>query len=327
MIKKCIHDDKEFEAQRATARFCSDRCRKAYVRKEELLGTSREHAITKPTMMEEVEVKAQAGLMSKEERLRLMNERLRARGLPLLTDQPESISFIETGIPAIDALTGEADDKKVGGFPRKHITELFGPKGSGKTSLMKLIAQNTKGLTVLYIDAENGMIKPPDWIDVNKSTSIETVEGLVFEGVRSGYYDLIIIDSVAVLTSQKEMEAEKDGMMAKPKAMAQFIRRVNAALRPIGADGYPDPSPGTAVVFINQLRDTGNTFGTREYTPGGRSVEYQASLRLELRTAKADLILKDGGAIGQHVRVRVEKSRFGPRDQTTKFKIMYGDIA
>jgi RecA/RadA recombinase len=359
----CVNDGTPFEATRATARFCSERCKKAYARKvksgwnpgdaskypgdsnnvnpQPAAGIETFHAVdrgdipltvkknargAKALTLKKVETKAADGLPTKAEMIKRLNERLAARGAPLIEEHRQPTQFIPTGIDALDALTADADELKVGGFPRKHITEIFGPKGTGKTSLMNLIADNTDGLRVLYVDVEGGLIAPKEHIIVSNASTVDDVETMVFEALREEYYDLIIVDSVAALSSAKEVEDAKSGFMTKAKDMARFIRRINAIIRPIGDDGYPKKTPGTAVVFINQLRDTGNSFGVMEFTPGGRSIEYAASLRLELRSAKADKIVKDGANVGQNVRVKVEKSRFGAPGLTTKFKIMYGDL-
>lgn len=354
MTKPCEYCGTPFEPKRATARFHTDACRKAFAREggpaaistkvaqdmkdtqawvekqqpeDETILKDLTYKVPKKKLVEATpELKDMLPAERRTELTRLMNERMAAKGLPLMSDKPDPVVFIPTGIGAIDGITADADEKKVGGIPRKHITEIFGPKGTGKSSLMRYIANNLSELSIFYIDAENGLIDPPEHIVISKATDLSTIDALIYEAVSSGLFDIVIVDSIAALTTSKEMEDGKDTMGGKAKAMAGMVRRVNANLRPIGSDGYPDPSLGTAVIFINQLRDTMASFGVKEYTPGGRSIEYAASLRLELRSAKADRIVKDGANVGQKVRVKVEKSRFGPPGQTAAYKMMYKDL-
>lgn len=330
----CLNDGTPFVAERATARFCSDRCKTEYNRKKRSGKIDEKPAVAAP---EKVDYKKIANASRPDEAISdrmkhkaklvaKMNARLAAKGLAMLSEKPEVTRFIPTGIEAIDGITQEQDPEGIGGIPRKHVTEIFGPSGSGKTSVMKMLTKNTEGLDVLYIDAEGGLTNPPEHVQMAYVTHLEMVEGMVIEALKSHLYDLIIIDSVAMLTSEKEVEGDKEGMGAKPKAMAQFGRRVNAAVKPLGPDGYPDPNAHTAVVFINQLRDTMQAFGKKEYTPGGRTIEYSASLRLELRSAAADKIKKSEKMVGQKIRVTVKKSRFGNIGETFVARLMYGDL-
>ena len=341
----CVNCLNEFDGKRASARYCSDKCRVEYNRGKksidspgpvekkivEHLAANLKAAYKDPPKFFNIETadKSITDIMvHKAKMVAKMNARLAAKGLPLIQEKPEATQFIPTGIEAIDGITQEQDPEGKGGIPRKHVTEFFGPSGSGKTSIMKLLVQNTKGLEVLYVDAEGGLTNPPEHIHMMYVSHLESVENAVVEALQSHQYDLIIIDSVAMLTSEKEVEGDKQGMGAKPKAMAQFGRRVNAAVKPIGPDGYPDKNAKTAVVFINQLRDTLNAFGVKEYTPGGRTIEYSASLRLELRSASAEKIKEKvtNKMIGQKIRVSVKKSRFGNIGETFVAKLMYKDL-
>lgn len=352
----CINDGTDFTAERATAKFCSDKCKTEYNRKKrsgkivktkvgptntetgEIISEASEIdldklksvKIPKSVKIESTPARADLAISDRMKRkaqlVAKMNARLAAKGLPMLQDRPEPTQFIPSGIEAIDGITQEQDPEGRGGIPRKHVTEIFGPSGSGKTSVMKMLTKNTEDLDVLYIDAEGGLTNPPEHVTMAYVTHLESVESMVVEALKSHLYDLIIIDSVAMLTSEKEVEGDKQGMGAKPKAMAQFGRRVNAAVKPLGVDGYPDKNAKTAVVFINQLRDTMNAFGVKEYTPGGRTIEYSASLRLELRSASADKIKKADKMIGQKIRVTVKKSRFGNIGETFVARLMYEDL-
>lgn len=257
-----------------------------------------------------------------------MNARLEAKGLPLIQSEMPPVEFVRTGYQELDELTAEHDSLGWGGFPRKHITEIYGTPGAGKTSLMKQIIRFNPELKVLYIDVENGLTNAPPNIMLMKVVILEDIAEIVCQALDTDEFDLIVIDSVAFMISQKEKEDDKEAMMSHAKAMGRFIRRTNAYLRQHGDNGKLKDSPGTAVLFINQLRDTGNSFGVREFTPGGRALSYGASYRMEFRSAKADKIISKGQTVGQKVRATITKSRFGGQDVGTVviFKLMFGDL-
>lgn len=257
-----------------------------------------------------------------------MNARLEAKGLPLIQSEMPPVEFVRTGYQELDELTAEHDSLGWGGFPRKHITEIYGTPGAGKTSLMKQIIRFNPELKVLYIDVENGLTNAPPNIMLMKVVILEDIAEIVCQALDTDEFDLIVVDSVAFMISQKEKEDDKEAMMSHAKAMGRFIRRTNAYLRQHGDNGKLKDSPGTAVLFINQLRDTGNSFGVREFTPGGRALSYGASYRMEFRSAKADKIISKGQTVGQKVRATITKSRFGGQDVGTVviFKLMFGDL-
>lgn len=352
--KICAHCGIEFEAKRATAKYCSDLCRVAASRSGsapenpearqatingktfEANGKDPIKKIASEPKGSTIEVPAISPRVrkSKAELVALMNERLEAKGMPPIQEKLPPIEFVRTGYREIDELTAPYDMLGWGGFPRKHITEVFGTKGAGKTSLMKQIVNfNTYNedqgpLAVLYVDVENGLLNAPENVLVTNNPLLEDVEEMICQALEADEFDLIVVDSVAMLTSKQELAGDREAMMAKPKAMSKMIRRINANLRVLGDNGKLKDSPGCAVVFVNQLRDTGNSFGVKEFTPGGRALEYGASLRLELRSAKADKIMKEGKPVGQKVRVKIEKSRFNGEDvgTTVIFPLKFGDL-
>lgn len=335
--KTCPQDGTVFQAARSNAKFCSDACRMAASRNQtpEVAPPKKNIAEANASKEEQQPVPTIPGRVrkSKEELIAMMNLRLEAKGMPPIQEKLPPIEFVRTGYQEIDELTASHDVLGWGGLPRKHITEIFGTKGAGKTSLMKQIVNfntyNTDSpLSVLYVDVENGLMNPPANVMVSNNPLLEQVEQMVCEALDSDEFDLIVVDSVAMLTSQRELDADRQAMMEKAKAMGQFIRRVNAFLRVLGDNGKQKDSPGTAVVFINQLRDTGNSFGVKEFTPGGRALEYGASLRLELRSAKADKIQQAGKLVGQKVRVKIEKSRFNGGDvgTTVIFPLRFAEL-
>jgi recombination protein RecA len=255
-----------------------------------------------------------------------MNARLRAKGLPLIMEKPEVYRFVATGIPQLDSLTCNMDVAGIGGLPRKHITEIYGPKGSGKSSLVKSIYKENPGLNILFFDAEGGLTAPPEGIDVVKGTVVEDIMTTMIEMVQAQAYDLIILDSVASLVTKKQFEDDPEGKAAMARAFGPLVKRLVAHMQPLGEDGYPSEEPGAAIVFINQFRSTTQSFGLREYTVGGKALEYYASLRLEMRSAKADYIIRNGKLAGQQVRVKVEKTRWGEKDVEVKYPIMFDEL-
>lgn len=226
---------------------------------------------------------------------------------------------ISTGAANLDVALG------IGGLPRGRVVEIFGPESSGKSTiaLTTVAKAQQMGLTCAYIDAEHALdpvYMQAIGIDLDNLLLAQPDHGeqgldIADSLIRTGDIGIIVIDSVAALVPKAELDGEMDQahMGLQARMMAKALRKLTGLAA----------QHGTLIIFINQLRNKiGVMFGNPETTPGGMSLKFYASVRIDVRK-REDIKDKSGESVGVTVKAKIIKNKMAPPMKIVEFDILY----
>lgn len=229
------------------------------------------------------------------------------------------VDAISSGSLALDVALG------IGGYPKGRVIEIYGPESSGKTTLaLHAIAEvQKKGGKAAFIDAENAIdpiyarnlgVKIDELILSQPDSGEQGLE-IVDVLVRSGAVDLIVVDSVAALVPQAELDGEMSDLQVglQARMMSKAMRKLAGAMN----------RGECTTIFINQLREkVGIMFGNPETTPGGRALKFYASVRLDIR--RSEQIKQGQEIVGNKANIKVVKNKVAPPFKAVSVEIVYG---
>ena len=233
----------------------------------------------------------------------------------------KSVEVIPSGVLPLDVALG------IGGYPKGRIVEIFGPEGSGKTTIaLCAVAEAQKaGGIAAFIDAEHALdprLAKTLGVDIDNLYLAQPDSGeqalyILDQMVRTGAVDIIVVDSVAALTPQAEIDGRigESQMGLQARLMSYSLRRLASIIA----------KTNCIVVFINQLRaliSTGYAQGPSETTTGGRALKFYASIRLEVRRGKK--LEKSDVTIGHELYLKVVKNKLAPHFRTAHASLLYG---